>query len=225
MRTTTFSLPFLFLMAGLQLAQASIIPSGASLGLSPGDKYHILFVTSGTATATSTNIADYDAFVQTAADTAGIGGSINWVALASTSTVNAITHADVQGPVFLLNGTKIANDASDLWDGSVAARIDIDETGAAISSAYVVWTGSTSGGVAASPLGVASPTHGSAFFTGTFWVSLAVTTNSSGLRLYGISEAFTVPTPSAVPEPGSLSMLLLGGAAFAAFARRKAFRR
>ena len=37
-------------------------------GLNAGDTYRLVFVTSNTTTATSTNIADYNAFVTSAAD-------------------------------------------------------------------------------------------------------------------------------------------------------------
>ncbi|MBI4905502.1 MAG: hypothetical protein HY820_17855 [Acidobacteria bacterium] len=70
-------------------------------------------------------------FVQGAADSAGIGSSIglSWVVIGSTATVNALAHTNVQGPVFLVDGTRIANNAADLWDGSLLAPLSVTELG------------------------------------------------------------------------------------------------
>ena len=64
-------------------------------GLNPGDTYRILFFTSTTRDATSSNIADYNTFVTNAAnlDPNMVLLSTTWSALASTLTVNALTNA------------------------------------------------------------------------------------------------------------------------------------
>lgn len=46
-------------------AQAALITPA---GLNAGDKYHVIFVSSTTMDATSSNIADYDTHVQSAAN-------------------------------------------------------------------------------------------------------------------------------------------------------------
>ena len=63
-------------------------------GLNPGDAYHVIFVSPTERRATSPDIADYDAYVQAAANAAGIGTGIglSWLAVGSTSTVDAIDH-------------------------------------------------------------------------------------------------------------------------------------
>jgi hypothetical protein len=65
-------LPILGLVSGIALVtlgtasavQAAIVT--VPTGLNPGDQYRLVFVTSGTRDATSTNIADYNTFVANA---------------------------------------------------------------------------------------------------------------------------------------------------------------
>ena len=55
--------------------------------LNPGDTYHLVFVTEGTRDATSTDIADYNAFVKAEAERPGATTEnlgINWFAIGST---------------------------------------------------------------------------------------------------------------------------------------------
>ncbi len=82
------------LLAGMgiaSLAQASGVT--VPPGLSPGDTYRLVFFTGDTTTATSTNIADYNAFVTAEADSvvalADLGAI--WTVLASTESVNVRT--------------------------------------------------------------------------------------------------------------------------------------
>ena len=74
--------------------------------------------------------------VKAAADAANIGvgqtllpgfGDINWLALGSTQTVPAKAHVGVQGAVYRLDGVRIANDEPDLFDGAIAANLDLTE--------------------------------------------------------------------------------------------------
>ncbi|MFM7786866.1 MAG: PEP-CTERM sorting domain-containing protein, partial [Microcystis panniformis] len=68
-------------------------------GLNPGDQYRLVFVTSGTRNATSSNINDYNTFVTnqvtgsalaTQLTTAGFNlGTITWKAIGSTSATSA----------------------------------------------------------------------------------------------------------------------------------------
>jgi hypothetical protein len=68
-------------------------------GLSPGDQYHLIFLTSGTRDATSSNIADYDAFVTDQANLSPVLAALGttWRALGSTGTANAIDNRTSQG--------------------------------------------------------------------------------------------------------------------------------
>ena len=94
------------------------------VGLNPGDKYHVIFTTSTTTLPTSTDIAFYDGFVQSAADAAGIGTTIslnNWRAVGSTSTVNAVDHlsplfsSTTNVPIYTQLGDLVASSYAALW--------------------------------------------------------------------------------------------------------------
>jgi hypothetical protein len=63
----------LVLCASTGARAALFVPSG----LAPGDIYQLAFVTSGTTSATSADIGDYNSFVQAAANAAGMG-SVVW---------------------------------------------------------------------------------------------------------------------------------------------------
>ena len=121
-------------------------------GLSPGDKYRIVFVTSGTRDATSSNINDYNTHVNTAANAVGaVTAPLNqtdWKAIGSTASINALVNTGTNSvgvPIYLVDGTSlVASDNADLWDGELLSTIDLDEFGMTISS--FVWTGTSSDG-------------------------------------------------------------------------------
>ncbi len=127
-------------------------------GLNPGDVYQLAFVTTGTTTATSAVIQDYNAFVnaQGALSPAltGTNMGVTWSAIGSTTTVNAQTNAFVQAPVYLLNSTQIATGFADFWDGSLLTPLNIDQFGQA-SGATIAWTGSFFDGTVSVPPGYA----------------------------------------------------------------------
>ncbi len=100
-------------------------------GLNPGDTYHLAFLTSTTRVATSFAIADYNAFVQAAADAVvgiGAGDGFTWKAIASTSSDDARDNIGViTSPIYRLDDTLIASDESDLFDGTLLAALNITE--------------------------------------------------------------------------------------------------
>ena len=126
-------------------------------GVADGAQFRLLFLTSTTRDATSTDIADYDSHVQVAA--AAGHAAIRpyralFKALASTSTVDANTHTGTTGtgvPIHWLGGAQVADDYDDFydndWDNEAAADLRT-ETGAAgaFSGAPNVWTGTTASG-------------------------------------------------------------------------------
>ncbi len=87
-----------------------------------------------------------DAVCQAAATSAGLGGS--WQAWAGASTGTPSTrfvHGTV--PYVLVGGGQIAASWDDLTDGTLAAPIDHDEHGNALTSALPdVWTGVSADG-------------------------------------------------------------------------------
>src|SRR5687768_14537876 len=97
-------------------------------GLNPGDMYHLAFVTRDERDATSSDITVYNAFVQVQAalnpTLTGTDMGVLWNAIGSTASVNARDNAPVAAAVYLLDGTKIADDFGDIWDGSIDSVLD-----------------------------------------------------------------------------------------------------
>ena len=58
-----------------------------------------------------------------------------------TALTNTLTNPSLasQSPIYLIDGSKIADNYTDLWDGSVDHSIDITQFGDSISVS--VWTG------------------------------------------------------------------------------------
>ena len=141
------------LLSALSVAPAAFAaPTTVPSSLSPGAQYRLAFVTSTSRDATSTNIADYNAFVT------GVANSVvqlsalgtTWTAIASTSSVDARTNTSTDPtpagptgvPIFLLNDTSLAANYDDLWDGSIVVSLAVDESGSGVGGVNV-WTGMT----------------------------------------------------------------------------------
>lgn len=195
-------------------------------GLNPGDTYRLVFVTSTTRDAASSNINDYNTFVTSAANSSpGLSAlSAQWFAIASTASTDAITNigtSPTSTGIFLLDGTKVADGTLDLFDGAILNPISIEETGS--SYALAVWTGTQTTGVAGAwPLGngVGAPYIGTASSSASQWIFIGRSSSDSLEPLYAISSDITVRGAGAVPEPGSIALTALGGALLF-FARRR----
>jgi len=111
---------------GTSAAQAALVV--VPTGLNPGDQYRLVFVTSGTRNATSSNINDYNTFVTnqvtgsalaTQLTTAGFNlGTITWKAIGSTFATSAKVNTGTDGsqpdvPIYLIDGNKVANNNAD----------------------------------------------------------------------------------------------------------------
>ena len=203
---------FLFAFA-VSATYTGIVKAGMIMsppGLVAGEKFRIAFVTS-TTRAASGLIPDFDAFV-TAAAAAGSMTSLTynsapviWQALASTISVNANDSGRLplssSAGIFLVNGVNVTSGATDLWDGSINAPINLDESGNARNSQ--VWTGSFADGA----------NHGIYALGNTFtfgatgnsqlatagWINFSTAPSQNVLSFYGISQELTV-----VPEPSSI---------------------
>ena len=178
-----------------------------------GGYFRLLFLTSSTTAATSTDIGTYNTFVQSRA-AVGHGAiqeySAGFRAVVSTASIDAVTNTATTGarvPIYWLDGTRVADDYRDFYDGAWDDEAHpIDESGAAISPGSI-WTGSESDGTKG-----AHDTHGSTVLGGgdrTFaaFGSLNSATvdplsGNTGWReisrnLYALSEVFTVdPNPA-----------------------------
>ena len=153
-------LPIIGILSGVALATLGISSAAQAAillpSLPPGSQYRLVFVTSGTRDATSTNIADYNQFVNNAAQastnlntaltTAGLTPSaINWTAIGSTATVNARLNTatrstDPSVPIYRVDGAQVATDTlyngavveianNNLWSGSIMVQLNISEQG------------------------------------------------------------------------------------------------
>ena len=105
-------------------ADWSLIPTG----LSTGDKFRLLFLSSTKRNASSSDIADYNTFIQTraaaghtdiqdySADFRAVGCTADTDARDNTKTTYTTTDKGV--PIYWLNGAKAADQYEDFYDGS-----------------------------------------------------------------------------------------------------------
>ncbi len=197
-----------------QEAAAAVVPPSS---LNVGDKYHFVFVSSTKGPATSTDITTYDAFLTNLAATAGLstieGQDVTWRILGTTSSVNAIDRFNPTAPVFELNGDKIADNGTDLWDGTIDNPLDTSETGAGVGAIDVFTGTSSSGNDNAKPLGFNGGSGlmkmGRTNLSTTGWVDNSnIAQAASGNRsYYAFSSELTV---GGIPEPAS-AVGLIGG--------------
>ncbi len=204
-------------------AEAGGVALSTPAGLSPGDSFRFVFVTDGTTGASSTNIADYNSFVNAQAGGATYNGSVvTWDAIGSTSSASAINNVgQFAFPVYLADGTLVTTSTTStgLWSGSLQKPIDEDLSGA-LQPHFAVFTGTRTSGVAsADPLGnFSNITIGNSSSTNAVWVQGVAAPNFLSERMYGISEVLTV-----VPEPSTLLMAgtaIIAGCACGWFRRR-----
>ena len=196
-------------------------------GLAAGDTFRFIFLTQGTITGTSADISTYDTFLNSQAGGAQYqGATISWSAIISTSTIDARDHVGGYGtdvPVFRIDGTRIANSlttdsaGNGLWTMSILASPSFGIDGAAVTGSTQVWTGSNSNGTKNSfnPVGASefiyngttyagTSNYGSTFYTNSFWLYETNASNTSSLRVYGMSEQLTV-----IPEPSTSALAAL----------------
>jgi len=138
------------------------------------------------------------------------GGVVNWLAIGSTGSVNAIDHIG-QGstPVYLSNGTLVtpSTTTAGLWSGVLVHQINLDLATNIVPPVNFVWTGTNPTGTGfGGPLGSATPQTGANTDTAGSWISSGRSPNGDLRDLYGISSDLTVPQ-SVVPEPATLTML------------------
>ena len=178
-------------------------------GLSVGDEFRLMFVTSTRRNASSTNIEDYNAFVQrrAAVGHAAIRPtsiSSKFKVVGSTGTIDArnntattYTNDEPGVQIWWLNGGKLGDDYRDFYDGSWDSRqsnAGRNEGGAQFPPWQWIWTGTDDDGTAtANPLGATSTvTHFRMLnFTGT--LNNTGTNPKSELQsLLGLSPVFRV---------------------------------
>ena len=188
-----------FLLVVLLLCSTSKAQVPVPAGLSPGDKYQLVFNSSSVTTGTSSNINTYNNVAQAAANGAGIGSSVGvtWKAIASTASIDARNNAVVGAntPVYNMNLGKVADGFADMWDGTIDTTLNLDEFGN--SNSGDAWTGSTSAGLRATGLTLGNSSGrawcGRPTTTGSTWLSVLQPPTGFSLSVYALSSELTVP--------------------------------
>ena len=214
--------PLLFSIAAAHAGSFLTVPPG----LNPGDTYRLVFVSSETTDATSTDIGTYNSFVQDLADAVPALNTLGatWTAIVSTADVNAVDNISWQSAtdsVYGLDGTLVSDPGGPLFydsnDGHFDNAIPTDETGAPVTSGIVVWTGTsrvgtnTINGCCSAPLGSNDPFAGVTGSSNVYatWVSACCGANTNEHPVFAISSELTVP-PADAPEPGTIALAAMG---------------
>lgn len=209
-------------------------------GLSPGDSYRLIFTTRDHIQANAADPAVYNAFAAAQAalepDLAAL--AVDWSAVVGVCTsgngppgtaCNAGVHAhDNTGtnpasgtgvPVYRLDGTMIAADNADLWDGSIAAPVYFDQFGDESTSPFVtflgdrgVWVGASTDGTYASfrALGQGSCCKfvGVSSASSSDWIQLPGNFQwTFSLPVYAMSAVIRIPTTPTAPTAVAASLV------------------
>ena len=211
------------------------VPVGWSLkpaGLTAGDQFRLLFLSSTKRDGTATAIADYNTFVQTraaAGHTDIQSYSTGFKVVGCTSAVDArdntsttYTSTDKGVPIYWLNGTRVADTYADFYDGSWDDEAnDKNESGddgpdtsqsanrpitGCDHDGTESFSGSSSRALGTSNVRLGRPNDS---VMGTGPISSGSNSGSSTTRsMYGLSEVFQVPedtTPTEVLNTWSLT--------------------
>ena len=122
--------------------------------ITAGGKFRLMFKSSNTRDATSSNIADYNSFVQAraaAGHTAIRPYSAGFQALGSTASTDARDNTCTTGtsvPIYWLNGVNVADDYPDFYDGGWDDETHPKNEHGSGASVGRFWTGSNANGTA-----------------------------------------------------------------------------
>ncbi|MYC36410.1 MAG: hypothetical protein F4X66_05795, partial [Chloroflexi bacterium] len=182
-----------------------LIPSGVNVG----DSFRLLFVTSTRRNAVPTGIADYNAFVQAAANNNAnlqpFKGQFRVVG--STATVDARDNTATTGagvPIYWVGGARVANDYGDFYDGTWHSYTVKTESGNDRGPS-TTFTGTKNDGTKSSrPLGNSTVSFATPHLTGAGRNTLDANRyagNTASLPFYALSPVLTVEDKF-VPVPG-----------------------
>ena len=190
-------------------------------------EYQLIFVTTATTQAIGEDINDYDNFVTSTANAEFTGqygyAGTRWSAVGSTSAVDARDHALIVQSVWNTAGEKVADNYSDMWDGSLDNPINYFESGSRADT--IVWTGSATNGTGSSfnhELGddaSSRATRGSTLSNNGSWISQQTSDTTNHFRMYALSE--TLNSTSPVPLPGAIWLFSFALIGFFGSSRRK----
>lgn len=207
---------------------ASAAPVTVPAGLNPGDHYRLVFVTSTTRDATSSNIADYNTFVNGVANAPAspITGLATWTAIGSAGSTgaqeNTLTRPgiDVDCPVYNLAGELVASNYTTLWTVDIPYQgliflshaINRTEDGS-LSGNFAVWTGVHPFGFDDLTLRLGQPRaiRGASLARTRDWYGNQGEESTLHYHFYGMSGVLTVP----VPEPSTMALACLAAVAVA----------
>jgi len=172
---------------------------------------------------TETDITEYNRFLQELVDTSSPGDKVRgygltWKCIGSTAAVNARDNAVLGAatPLYDVNGGKIADGFTDLWNGDIDKPINVTETGG--SNDQEVLTGSNTDGTGASGLQLGTGSNiqrGDASWSNSQWI-VNDDNGDENSKIYAMSDTLTV-----IPEPTSATLLVLGLLGLIGFARRR----
>ncbi len=187
-------------------------------GVPPGGEFRLLFLTADTRDASASDVGVYDDFVRRSAAGLHSGGAHDAIrpyaarfkALASTSSVDARTHlgmdpsdaADLDVPVFWLDGGRAAANSSGFWSNTWSNSAQAGRrtaAGSAPSADLFVWTGTRQAGTKFDVggltyyLGASGSVVASGDKDGSDPVEAQTTAKSTSLPLYGVSPVFRRP--------------------------------
>ena len=191
------------------------VPSDWALkpsALAGGTTFRLLFMTSTTRNAQSTNIADYNTFVQTRAKAghSAITDSCDnlFKVVGSTSSVNARVNtnsesSDTDAAIYWLNGPKAADNYADFYDGSWdSGDTRRNESGGGISANATYIGTNTDGTAHSNPLGSGRPRLGLFVGNSNPLSGLDGGTNTALVNFYGLSPIFKVALPQSITITG-----------------------
>jgi len=199
-------------------SQAAVIPP---ISLAPGSQYQLIFVTAGEKDATSSDIADYNAFVAAEAALNPLLPATTWHAVASAGGVDAKVNAPSAGiPVYNTQGIEVTSALTGLYFDTtheLFSPVSFDQFGGPNNG--LVWTGTESTGsnsgqglgrtfaVGGNDSGIVGESSLTTFrWLGSFGADI-----NTPHGFYALSSTIIV-----VPEPNSLvlsicAVVLLGG--------------
>ena len=205
-----FSVPTEAISEGITLAATSdLIPTDLA-----SDKFRLIFITYQGHAATSTDIENYNTYIQSQANAnnalAGIKThSSSFRVLGSTADVDArdntyTTYTDDEPgmPIYWLNGNKVADDYADLYDGSWDDEANPTFRNGNTTSPTVIWTGSKTNGTEWIETGSISRALGESYVQtgrlnhdpgGPLETNLASDPAIEDFRYYALSPVFVVP--------------------------------
>jgi hypothetical protein len=201
------------------IAEADVV---APPGLNPGDKFNLVFLSSSQTDATSSDPTGYDALVTLDAVAAGLnnyaGNPVTWKTLGSFGTflpigpfdppvgqTSALERFNPASAIYTLNGDKVADNGTDLYDGSIANPVNV-RPDLSVADSFV-WTGSAAsgGGEFAKEIGGidGSTEVGNSSLTDSSWLQSQLLPNDGQFPVYAFSNELTVPGTVSVPESPS----------------------